>query len=79
MAGVDVVVVALQLGSMVYWKIKRWAPGRPFLGWARGDGTFTAGISPTFESSDSEIWRTSEYAVEFAEEQRCNVVGVISR
>ena len=77
---IDVVVVSLHVTmNTVVWKIKRWAPGRPFMGWARGDGTFTAGVNPTPESSDSEIFRTAQFAVEFAQEHGWNVISVIER
>ena len=77
---IDVVVVSLHVTTnMIIWHIKRWANGRPFMGWAMGDGAFTAGVNPTQEIEGSEMFRTAQYAVEFAQEHGWNVISVIER
>jgi hypothetical protein len=77
MNSTDVVIVSLH--NRAIWQIKRYAPGRPFLGWARADGTFTEGISPTPESFECITFRTAADAVTFAQGQSWNIVSVMER
>lgn len=77
--GPNVVVVSLHLGNTAIWKIKRWEKGTPFLGWALDDGTFTPGLAATPEAWQSMVFRTAQFAVEWAEEHGWNVVDVIDR
>jgi hypothetical protein len=76
MINVAVVSLRMSLNTLV-WKIKLVAPGEPFLGWAQEDGTFTPGINAVPEAMGSMIFRTAEYAVEWAQERGWNVVSVI--
>jgi len=80
MSSITVAVVSVNVTmNTVVWYIKRVAPGRPFMGWAMGNGIFTPGVNPTQEISGSEMFRTAEYAVEFAQEQGWNVASIIDR
>ena len=76
---IDVCIVSLHYMGIIIWKIKRVSYGNPFMGWALEDGTFTPGLNPTPEAIGSMIFKTKEYAVEFAEEQGWNVVSIIER
>jgi hypothetical protein len=80
MPSIDVAVVSVHVTTnTVVWQIKRVAPGRPWIGWARGDGTFSPGVDPRAEVEGVEMFRTAQYAIEFAREQGWNVVSVIER
>lgn len=80
MTSIDVAVVSLHVTTnTIIWQIKRVAPGRPWMGWARGDGTFTPGVDPKVEAEGIEMFRTAQYAIEFAQEHGWNVVSVIER
>jgi hypothetical protein len=80
MYGITVSVVPVHVtANTVVWYIKRVAPGRNWMGWAKGDGTFTPGINPTVEANGCEMFRTAQYAVEFAQEQGWNVASIIDR
>jgi hypothetical protein len=71
--------VAPEMPTVTYWKIKRVAPGKHFLGWATEDGGFTPGMYPGPEGIHSMVFRTSVDAVEWAQQRGWNVISVMPR
>jgi hypothetical protein len=61
--------------------IKRIAPGKNWMGWAKFDGTFTVGLDPNSEAMEWGLVDApyAEDAVEFAQAQGWNVISVIRR
>ena len=80
MFNITVAVVSLHITTnTLVWQIKRVAPGKTWMGWATGSGSFTPGIDPKAEAGQAEMFRTAQYAVDFAQEQGWQVVSVIER
>jgi hypothetical protein len=74
-----VVISVHRTPNLIWWIVKRYDIGKPFMGWARDNGTFTAGLDATAEFSEASVFLDSEGAVAWAREWGWHIESVMTR
>jgi hypothetical protein len=74
-----VVISVRRTPNLVWWLVKRYEIGKPFMGWARDNGTFTAGFDATSEFGEASVFLNPEGAVAWAKEWGWHIESVMTR